>query len=272
MRTRFAPSPTGQLHTGNAYSALQCEQWAKENDAELLLRIEDIDFTRCRENLIQQILEDLAWLDIYFDGEVTYQSQRTTLYQQALEQLIAMKVLYPCFCTRKEVLLALEKQPSKQEQLDDYPGTCRLLTPQQRETKMNLKNFCWRLDVRVVSKLMGQFSFWTDTSGKQHPFSMESIGDVIIGRKDIQYSYHLAVVVDDAAQDISHVIRGEDLRSSTPVHRVLQDLLGYDAPLYFHHDLIKDEEGERLAKTKNSITLKSLRDSGISEQELRKRL
>ncbi len=271
IRTRFAPSPTGLLHVGNAYSALMCELWARQNNAELLLRIEDIDFTRCRKELSQQMLEDLAWLDIRFDGETVYQQQRLTLYQQALEKLLQLGVLYPCFCTRKEIQQDIQALAT-QQQFDVYPGTCKRLTREQKEHKLLSKEFCWRLDHKAVAQQLGDSLFWTDSSGAPHKFTVRSIGDVIIGRKDIHYSYHLSVVVDDATQAISHVVRGEDLRSSTPIHRVLQQLLGYEPPLYLHHRLIKDAQGERLAKTRKSVTLKSLRESGMTALELREML
>ncbi len=264
LRTRFAPSPTGLLHIGNAYSALQCDLWAKQHQADLLLRVEDIDFTRCRPAFIQHMLDDLDWLGIKFDGEITYQQQRLPLYQQALEQLLEMDMLYPCFCTRKQLQGKLID-----DLFDGYPGSCRHLSLLQRQEMRQTEPFSWRLDSREAIQILGEELYWTDGKGQQQPFRIENVGDVIIGRKDIHYSYHLAVVVDDASQDISHVIRGDDLRTSTPVHTILQHLLGYRRPQYHHHPLIKDHQGERLAKTKRSITLKSLRESGVTSEQLR---
>ncbi|MDX8382643.1 MAG: tRNA glutamyl-Q(34) synthetase GluQRS [Ghiorsea sp.] len=268
-RTRFAPSPTGLLHTGNAYSALLCQQWATAHQAELLLRIEDIDFTRCRERFSKQICHDLNWLDISFAGEVCYQQQRLQHYQKALQQLIGMGVLYPCFCTRKQVKENIN--PKQRTTLDAYPYTCRNL---EHASPINLQKraFSWRLNQAKVATILGDTLAWSDFSGKEHVFGIKSIGDVIIGRKDIHYSYHLAVVVDDALQGISHVIRGEDLRESTPVHRILQALLAYPSPEYWHHSLIIDHDGKRLAKSKKSLTLQSLQQAKISADDLRNKL
>jgi glutamyl-Q tRNA(Asp) synthetase len=267
MRTRFAPSPTGLLHVGNVYSALACEAWAKEHSAGMILRIEDIDFTRCKPELTLQMIDDLKWLELRFDGDTTYQQNRLSLYQEALDTFIKMGVLYPCFCTRKQI--QAQTRLNEVEALDDYPKTCLRLTTEQQKKRVKQTLFSWRLDSCKVQEMLGNDLFWQDTNGQQYHFSLADIGDVIIGRKDINFSYHLAVVVDDEAQKITHIIRGEDLRESTPVHHVLQKLLGYQHPLYHHHKLIKDEQGERLAKTKQSITLKSLRDKGLSVSEVR---
>ncbi len=267
LQTRFAPSPTGLLHLGNIYSALQCQAWAKDNDATLLLRIEDIDFTRCKPELAEQMIDDLHWVGISFDGEVVYQSQRLDLYQQALDTLIAMDVLYPCFCTRKQV--SEHTINPNLSQLDTYPKTCLALNESEQALRKQHEVFSWRLNSRKVQHILGKGLYWLDADGMKHDFDVaDDIGDVIIGRKDIHYSYHLAVVVDDAAQNISHVIRGDDLRCSTPVHRVLQLLLGYDSPVYLHHALIHDEAGQRLAKTKQSPTLLSLREQGCIPKEV----
>ena len=275
-RTRFAPSPTGLLHLGNIYSALVCEHWAKEHDAQFLLRVEDIDFTRCKPKHTKQLLDDLAWLGISFD-DVSFQQQRLALYEKVLQQLIDMNVLYPCFCTRKEVDAALLAQKEKgnvqQRGLDPYPGTCKQLNKQQQQQKMQKQAYAWRLDCEAVAQRIGRKHAWYDMQNHEHCFDvLEDIGDVIIGRKDIRFSYHLCVVVDDAKQGITHVIRGEDLRSSTPVHRMLQGLLNYESPQYLHHKLITNEQGKRLAKSKVSPALKSLRDSGMTAKEIRQSL
>jgi len=275
-RTRFAPSPTGLLHLGNAYSALICEQWAKKHEAALFLRVEDIDFTRCKPERTETLLEDLTWLGIGFD-EISFQQHRLALYEQALQQLIDMHVLYPCFCTRKQVDTALHTQSEAQpnalrQRLDPYPGTCKQLSVQQRQKKMLKQAYAWRLDGTAVLETIGQHCVWHDTQGIAQSFNVLDIGDVIIGRKDIRFSYHLCVVVDDATQGISHVIRGEDLRSSTPIHRVLQRLLGYKSPQYLHHVLIMNNEGIRLAKSKGSPTLQALRDSGVTAEQVRQSL
>ena len=277
-RTRFAPSPTGLLHLGNVYSALVCEQWAKDHDAQLLLRVEDIDFTRCKPKHTEQLLDDLAWLGITF-ANVSFQQQRLALYEQVLQQLIDMGVLYPCFCTRKQVDAALFAQKVKNngnahgKNFDAYPRTCKQLNTQQQQQKMQKQTYAWRLDCDVVAQRIGRKCAWYDAQGNQHRFDiLEDIGDVIIGRKDIRFSYHLCVVVDDAKQGITHVVRGEDLRSSTPIHRVLQCLLNYASPKYLHHKLITNHQGIRLAKSKESPALKNLRDDGQTAKQVRQSL
>jgi len=241
------------------------------HDAQLLLRIEDIDFTRCKPEFTRQMIADLTWAGILFDGKIMYQSQRTVLYQAALDELIGMGVLYPCFCTRTQV--SEHTINPKLSQLDTYPQTCLRLNEKEQSLRKQNKDFSWRLNSRRVQNILGDGLFWLDDKQNKHSFSIsDDIGDVIIGRKDIQYSYHLAVVVDDAAQAITHIIRGEDLRTSTPVHRVLQLLLGYDSPLYAHHRLIQDGQGTRLAKSKGSSSLKSLRDAGLSQQDVFERI
>lgn len=275
-RTRFAPSPTGLLHLGNAYSALICEQWAKKHGAALFLRVEDIDFTRCKPKFSKQMLDDLTWLGISFDV-VSFQQQRLALYEQALQQLIDMDVLYPCFCTRKQVDTALAGQKlnrnlKTEHCLDAYPGTCKHLDTELRQQQMLHMPYAWRLDCQAVFERIGQVCAWQDDQGHEHLFNILDMGDVIIGRKDIRFSYHLSVVVDDAKQGITQVIRGEDLRSSTPVHRVLQCLLGYTSPQYLHHVLITNDEGIRLAKSKGSPTLQALRVNGVTAEQVRQSL
>jgi len=275
-RTRFAPSPTGLLHLGNAYSAFICEQWAKKHGAALFLRIEDIDFTRCKPEFSKQLREDLTWLGIDFDT-VSFQQQRLALYEQALQHLIDMGVLYPCFCTRKQVNEALKKQKvnnnlKTKHRLDAYPGTCKHLDTELRQQQMFNTPYAWRLDCQAVFERIGQVCAWQDNQGHKHVFDILDIGDVIIGRKDIRFSYHLCVVVDDAKQGITHVIRGEDLCSSTPVHRVLQHLLGYTSPQYLHHRLLMNDEGVRFAKSKGSPALKALRNDGMTAKQVRQSL
>lgn len=274
LRTRFAPSPTGLLHIGNAYSALQCQAWAKQNNAALMLRIEDIDFTRCRPYFSAQIIDDLAWLGVQFDGDVVYQQQRLSLYEQALQTLIGMEVVYPCFCTRSQIDAALIDKSMHFQRLDinlfdNYPKKCALLSHAIQQQRMQIEPYVWRLDMSKVMAMLGEKMTWFGVDDAEHSFKLTSIGDVIVGRKDIRFSYHLSVVVDDALQGISHVIRGVDLLSSTPVHRVLQVLLGYDSPKYRHHTLIQDDHGQRLAKSKQSLTLKSLREQGVDAGALR---
>ena len=265
LRTRFAPSPTGLLHLGNVYSALQCEAWAKENRAELLLRIEDIDYMRCKAEFTQQIMDDLTWLGIAFDEEPSFQSSRLALYKNALDTLIDKGVLYPCFCTRKDI----QETTIRHGSLDNYPKTCLTLSSEDIRILKQSKPFSWRLNTHAVQSMLGDSQYWLNGCQEKVLFQVSEIGDVIIGRKDIQYSYHLAVVVDDAAQGITHVIRGEDLKSSTPAHRILQQLLGYDSPLYIHHGLLMQTTDEKLSKSKQAFALKALREHGLTLIEVR---
>lgn len=270
-RTRFAPSPTGLLHVGNAYSALICRQWAETHGGELLLRIEDIDQTRCRDEYTEQMRGDLDWLGIRFFGEAVRQSERHHLYRAALDKLIEMDVVYPCFCTRKEIQQEIERMgsaPHTEEHYDPYPGICRIIDRRQQQPRMEHERFAWRLDVDKAMEMIDSPIDWHDEHGRWHTASPIRFGDTVIGRKDIGFSYHLAVVVDDAEQGITHVIRGKDLYHVTAIHCLLQKLLGLPTPTYIHHELVTDREGERLAKRNHSTTLKSLREAGVSASAL----
>lgn len=274
LRTRFAPSPTGYLHIGNAYSALVCQQWAEQHHAELLLRIEDIDFTRCRPEFAAGLIEDLEWLGIRWQGEVRYQSRHLDAYADALERLREAGLVYPCFCTRRDIQREIESAglaPHAQDMPEIYPGSCRLLSSKEREKclKDGLP-FAWRLDVQAALRRCGPLS-WRDGDGKSHAVR-QALNDAVIGRKDIGVSYHLAVVVDDAAQGITHVIRGEDLEGSTGLHRLLQALLDIPSPVYIHHPLLCNEAGERLAKRTGAPSLRRLRTNGIPADTLRRLL
>jgi len=272
LRTRFAPSPTGLLHVGNAYSALVCQQWAEHHHAELLLRIEDIDHTRCRDAYTPQLVEDLQWLGLSWHGDILKQSEHQARYRAALEQLEAMGVIYPCFCTRKHIQEEIERMgiaPHAEDPADPYPGICRNIDKHQRHERRQHERFAWRLDAAKAMSLISEPLTWSDQEGRYHPFHLSSLGDMVIGRKDIGISYHLAVVVDDAHQGITHVIRGEDLITSTPIHRLLQALLKLPSPTYIHHPLLFDSNGNRLAKRHNATTLKSLREAGVSAASLR---
>jgi len=264
------------LHVGNAYSALVCQQWAEKHHAELLLRIEDIDDTRCKPEFYQQIVDDLAWLGIQFHGEVTKQSNRYKLYRSALKKLQSLGVVYPCFCTRKHIQQEIERMgiaPHAEDIIDPYPGICRKLYSNQHgkhhtKARMELERFAWRLDSAKAMEMVGKSLTWSDQNGHHHPVTLSSLGDMVIGRKDIDFSYHLSVVVDDADQGITHVIRGEDLLHSTAVHRLLQALLEVPSPTYIHHALITDTQARRLAKRDKVITLKGLREAGCDPELL----
>jgi glutamyl-Q tRNA(Asp) synthetase len=270
LRTRFAPSPTGLLHVGNAYSALCCAGWAEANQAELLLRIEDIDHGRCRAEFVEAILSDLRWLGLAWPEPVRRQSQCLTAYRQAIAQLRDMDMIYPCFCSRKSIRQEIERigiAPHAGDYADAYPGLCRNLCLHEQEERMSSEPFAWRLHARKALQAVADKLCWIDASGDSH--SVHVGHDIVIGRKDIAFSYHLSVVVDDAAQQISHVIRGRDLLPSTGLHCLLQSLLGLPRPVYLHHPLLLGPDGERLAKRHRATTLRSLRAMGVNPQRLR---
>jgi len=269
LYTRFAPSPTGLLHVGNAYSALACRQWAEAHAAGLLLRIEDIDHTRCRPTYVEAILEDLHWLGITWDGPVHYQSENLARYRSALDTLRRLGVIYPCFCTRRDIQEEINRMgaaPHADDEAAPYPGICRTLAGSERKRRMRHELFSWRLDAAAAMEAAGKSLTWKNEHGRHHPVHLH--GDLIIGRKDIGFSYHLAVVVDDAEQGITHVIRGQDLESSTAIHRLLQYLLKLPEPVYIHHALVRDADGRRLAKRHASTTLQGLREMGVRAGEL----
>jgi glutamyl-Q tRNA(Asp) synthetase len=269
LRTRFAPSPTGLLHVGNAYSALYCARWARMNQAELLLRIEDIDHSRCRAEFTAAILEDLQWLGLTWSEPVRRQGRHLAEYRQAIRQLRDMGMIYPCFCSRKSIRLEMERigiAPHAEDQTALYPGICRDLSPHEQEKRMLSKPFAWRLNTRKALNSISENLCWLDDAGNSHAVHIDH--DVVIGRKDISFSYHLSVVIDDAAQNVSHVIRGKDLQGSTSIHCLLQKLLGLPQPIYIHHPLLCSTDGERLAKRDRATTLRSLREAGINPHKL----
>jgi len=262
-RTRFAPSPTGLLHVGNGYSALVCQRWADQHEAELLLRIEDIDQTRCQPQFTDAIQRDLHWLGIQWQPEVMLQSHRHDHYQAAIAQLKQQDLLYPCFCSRATIHAQLAVSAPHQPQ-PHYPGICRGLSPKTRAQRMRSEPYAWRLNVAAATTLVGSQLDWLDRNGTTHAIATHTIDDAILVRKDIGISYHLAVVVDDAAQQISMVIRGEDLLASTGIQLLLQRLLKLPQPRYYHHQLIIDNNMKRLAKRNSSTTLYSLAQAGVS--------
>ncbi|MDX8391656.1 MAG: tRNA glutamyl-Q(34) synthetase GluQRS [Mariprofundaceae bacterium] len=274
LRTRFAPSPTGLLHVGNALSALYCQQWALTHNAQLLLRIEDIDSQRCRAEFAAAIVEDLQWLNLDWHGEIRYQSRHLDSYRKALEQLRRMQVVYPCFCTRREIereIMCLGLAPHDEDGVPQYPGTCRRLSASQQQQRQQAGSpFAWRLDTTRAKQLSGPIH-WQDEYGEKYALP-DALSDPVIGRKDIEFSYHLTVVVDDAVQGISHVIRGEDLRASTGLHRLLQALLNLPTPVYIHHPLLCDTAGERLSKRNRAPSLHEIRKNGHSANILHRAL
>ncbi|MDQ6953665.1 MAG: tRNA glutamyl-Q(34) synthetase GluQRS [Mariprofundaceae bacterium] len=270
-RTRFAPSPTGFLHVGHAYAVMQIEQWARQHDANILLRIEDIDHTRCRPQWIEPIQQDLQYFGFVWDGKVRQQSQYLDDYQQALQHLRDLDVLYPCFCTRRDIQKALKKQPEPSHIFDPYPQTCQHLRTQEQQKRMACEPFAWRLNCEKAMRMVQQPMTWFE-QGKIHIVHIQDMGDVVLARKDIGTSYHIAVVVDDALQGVTHIIRGDDLSNSTPIHVLLQHLLGLPTPVYQHHALLCHRDGERLAKRQQSIHLRHLFEAGLSSQHLREYL
>jgi glutamyl-Q tRNA(Asp) synthetase len=270
--SRFAPSPTGRLHLGHAYSALLAHDYARDRGGRFLLRIEDIDPGRARPEHVEGIIEDLGWLGLAWDGEVLFQSRRRQLYAEALDRLKGQSLVYPCFCTRSAIAAEIAASASAPHGPDGplYPGTCRRLPPEERARRTASEPHAWRLDVAHAAALAGPL-YWHDgdTEVLAEP---EAAGDVVLARKDAPTSYHLAVTVDDAAQGVTDVVRGRDLYAATDIHRLLQALLGLPTPHYHHHPLLLDEEGRRLAKRTGAPALADLRAGGADPAEIVARL
>jgi len=302
IHTRFAPSPTGRLHLGHAWSAIQAHDYARAQGGSFTLRIEDIDGTRSRPEHVEAILRDLEWLGLGWDGAATFQSQRLALYDAGLDRLRAMGLLYPCFCTRADIAASLTAPHGPEGAL--YPGTCRGLAAPDLS-----RPHCWRLDMEKaldnlplplweregaraegVGRVRGTYDphpipphpsagfagslplpqgerenrelSWHDAFAGRILADPASAGDVVLARKDAPASYHLAVTVDDAAQGITHVVRGVDLFAATHVHRLLQALLNLPTPEYRHHALLLGPDGTRLAKRHGAPSLEAMRLSG----------
>lgn len=270
MITRFAPSPTGLLHLGHAYAAVFARNMAEENGGRFYLRFEDIDTTRVRDEFYLAIEQDLAWLDIRWNGTPIRQIDRLPTYMDALEKLKSLGVVYPCFCTRREIENEIANMGNAPHGPEGalYPGTCRGLSSSEKEDRVGAgQPHCWRLDTNLAARLTGPLVF-QDVHQGEMIVDEGLLGDVVLARKDIATSYHLAVVVDDAFQKITDVTRGEDLLASTHIHRILQELLGLGAPIYHHHRLILDQHGKRLAKRDDSLSLRALRENGKSPDEV----
>lgn len=262
--TRFAPSPTGELHLGSAYSARIAWQRAREAGGTFLVRIEDTDIRRCRREYETAILDDLRWLGLDWDGEVRRQSDHFADYGKVLDQLDARGLIYPCFCTRADIAREIAAAASAPHGPDGplYPGTCRSLSNEERRHRIAAGHeLCMRLDAARSAEQAGPYSFVDETRGRieGQPLLM---GDFVIARKDTPTSYHLAVTVDDHLQGVTLVTRGEDLLPSTHVHGLLQKLLGYAAPQYAHHRLLTDSDGRRFAKRDRDLTIRALRQAG----------
>jgi glutamyl-Q tRNA(Asp) synthetase len=260
--TRFAPSPTGRLHLGHAYSALLGHVRARSSRGNFLLRMEDLDPTRARAGFVDGIFEDLRWLGLDWDEPLLVQSERADVYASALERLRKQGLVYACFCTRGDIAAALEAPHGPAG--SHYPGTCRGVPddPQRRVTQAH----SWRLDAAKALAIAGLPSW--EESGKRFTASLADFDDVILARKDAPAAYHLACVVDDAASGVNLVTRAADLRSSTPVQRLLQMLLVLPEPAYLHHALVAHADGRRLAKRDLAPTLAAMREAGADGRAL----
>lgn len=265
--TRFAPSPTGYLHLGHAHSALDGWSRAKQVGGRFLLRMEDIDRTRCRPEFDAAVVADLTWLGLDWDGPVRRQSEHFADYQAALSRLQAMGVLYACFCTRKDIATAQSAPHGPDGSL--YPGTCRNLPTDKIAQRMaEGAAYALRLDTAKAQALTGELYFDEERQGTLTA-RPEQLGDVVLARREIPCSYHLCVTVDDALQGVTLVSRGEDLLPATHIHRLLQALLDLPTPTYAHHPLLTDAKGARLAKRTESPSIRALRDNGATPSEIR---
>src|ERR1700680_662832 len=264
---RFAPSPNGFLHLGHAFSALLNHDMATAAGGRLLLRIEDIDRSRCRPEFEAAIYEDLAWLGIKWETTVRRQSAHLAEYRAALERLKAKALIYAGFESRAEIarlVAAREPWPCGPAGAPLYPGTGRTLSPEQRARRAG-EDHALRLDVKTALARLQVPLAWSETGGgasRETAANPAAGGDVILGRKDTPTSYHLSVVLDDAWQGVTQVVRGRDLYEATSVHRLLQELMGLPAPLYHHHRLVLDRDGNKLATRDPSTTLRDLRAQG----------
>ena len=261
--TRFAPSPTGRLHLGHAFSALVGHARAKDANGAFRLRIEDLDQTRSRPEFVGGIYQDLEWLGIDWQEPVLVQSQRTAAYEAALDRLKSEGLVFACFCTRADIAQSLTAPHG--DAATSYPGTCRNLPddPGRRATAPH----CWRLNSERALERAGLPS-WAETDGARFTASAQDLGDAILARKDAPASYHLACVVDDWHSGVTLVVRGMDLRPSTPVQRLLQVLLALPEPTYLHHPLVTHADGRRLAKRDLAPTLAAIREGGVDGSAL----
>ena len=269
--TRFAPSPTGLLHLGHAYAAVFAAREAQRVGGRFLLRLEDIDATRVRPEYETATFEDLHWLGLEWELPVRRQSEHFDDYRDALAKLEARGCLYPCFCTRREILAEIAGAGQAPQGPDGplYPGTCRARSAIESADRIAAgEAFALRLDVAKAQALIGKPLLWRDLDHGEHLAQPAIFGDVVLARKETPTSYHLAVVVDDALQGVTLVTRGEDLLPATHLHRLLQELLGLPIPQWRHHALIVDEEGRRLAKRDNARSLRSLRESGWTPERV----
>jgi len=269
--TRFAPSPTGRLHLGHAYSALFAHSLAKAAGGRFLLRIEDIDQGRCRAEFEGAIYDDLAWLGLDWEGPVRRQSEHLDSYRAALDRLVAEELVYPCFCSRKEIQVEIARAASAPHGPEGplYPGICREIAGDARSARIAAgAPYALRLDAAKAGRQAGPLA-WRDIERGSFAVNPEILGDVVLGRRDAPAGYHLAVTVDDHLQGVSLVTRGEDLLPATHIHRLLQALLGLSVPAWHHHRLVTNEKGERLAKRDQAASIAALRAGGHTPAQVR---
>ncbi|PBB88858.1 tRNA glutamyl-Q(34) synthetase GluQRS [Mesorhizobium sp. WSM3876] len=281
---RFAPSPNGELHLGHAYSALLNQQMAARAGGRLLLRVEDIDVTRCTPEFEAGIFRDLEWLGLAWEKPVRRQSEHFAEYGTVLDRLIAEELVYPAFMSRGEIrafIAETEKQgrdwPRDPDGVPLYPSLDKALPVKERKRRIaeNMP-FAWRLDIEAAVARASPHLSWTEFNDETMSTTQivearpQVWGDVIVARRDVPTSYHLAVVLDDALQGVSHVVRGQDLYSATGVQRLLQELLGLSPPRYFHHRLILGPDGRKLSKSLKDTGLAALRQAGVSAQDVKR--
>lgn len=273
FRTRFAPSPTGPLHLGHAYSAILAHDMARDAGGEFLLRVDDLDQSRARPHWEEQIYDDLAWLGLTWDGPVRRQSEHFAEYEAALQRLRDKGLTFECQCTRRDIEAAAnapqEGAPEFGPDGRIYTGTCRKLALEPSATT------CTRLNIARAAETTGPLNFnetgllHTGTHTVSAPDLASTVGDVVLSRRQMAASYHLSVVIDDIATDITHVIRGADLFEATRIHVLLQALLGLPTPTYHHHDLIRDDAGKRLAKRDDARAIAKYRSEGATPEDIR---
>ncbi len=275
---RFAPSPNGHLHLGHAYSALLNRQMAQAAGGRLLLRMEDIDRERCTPELEAAMQEDLHWLGLDWETPVRRQSEHFGVYRDVLDRLIRMDLVYPAFLSRGDIKREMQKATAKglvwphdPDGAALYPAIDRTISKRERQRRMDEgQPFSWRLHMDRALAHVGEPLFWHETAdgGSDIAARPQDWGDVIIARKDMPTSYHLSVVIDDALQGVSHVVRGRDLFQATGIHRLLQTILGLQPPIYHHHRLILDHDGQKLSKSRRDTSLRSLRAAGVTREDI----
>ncbi len=273
VTTRFAPSPTGLLHLGHAHSALFAWHQAEASGGRFLLRIEDIDQGRCRPEFEAAIYEDLTWLGLTWETPPRRQTDCLATYAQALDGLAARDLLYPCFCTRKDIQAEIARAGSAPQGPDGplYPGICRAMDEGERRARLARgEGHALRLDMTRAAEQAGPL-LWEDLAQGVQRADPGRFGDVVLARKDIATSYHLAVTLDDADQGVTLVTRGRDLFEASHLHRLLQALLDLPVPRWWHHELLSDAAGKRLAKRHDALSIRALREQGLGPEEVRAR-